>query len=602
MPRYPFTPELLDALPEELAELFRSLELHLLREICSRLKLSGQLNEVTVQAIRALRSHGIDLQDIENAVADTCGIGLETLDRLLDDVVEQNQKYYTNQIDLAQVTEPDRIVDNRDIEAIRRQTWSAYRNITGSMGFLAVQRGRLTLLSPAKAYQWALDQAEIQVQSGAFSYNQAIFEAVRRLADSGLKTVSYESGHVDSVDVAVRRAVMTGVNQLNQKYREQSMDYLETDLLEVTAHRGARDIDGPMGWENHKAWQGKVYRWKAKPRASKGDYHDFEDTCGYGSVTGIGGANCRHSYWPFIEGVSERTYTDEQLENIDPLPFEFEGHTYTAYQATQKQREIERTMRKLKRRRAALEAAGLEEDAEAAGIRLRRLTEKYRQFSEAAGLPEQWERTRMVFVDEDSQTNAAERLEKFAQSGILSDTGQSGIPITEEAIQRVPLVRPERWTEEQAVKLQDAHRELLQSVIDKPVGTEAGAIYSPDMKLLERRAGDDAMQQISMPRYDEPHILIHSHPSGGTFSHTDLQNFVFRENLMTMTAVGNNGQVYMLSKREQYDGFKTYIALNTELPVLEKFVESDDLQGYLSEIDSFIRELRSYGVEFIEDG
>jgi len=105
-----------------------------------------------------------------------------------------------------------------------------------------------------------------------------------------------------------------------------------------------------------------------------------------------------------------------------------------------------------------------------------------------------------------------------------------------------------------------------------------------------------------MPRYDEPHILIHSHPSGGTFSHTDLQNFVFRENLMTMTAVGNNGQVYMLSKREQYDGFKTYIALNTELPVLEKFVESDDLQGYLSEIDSFIRGLRSYGVEFIEGG
>lgn len=422
MPRYPFTPELLDTLPEELAELFRSLELQLLREICSRLKLSGQLNKVTVQAIQALRSHGVDLQDIEKAVADTCGIGLEMLDRLLDDVVEQNQKYYAEQIDLTQVTEPVRLVDDRDIEAIRRQTWSAYRNITGSMGFLVVQRGRLTLLPPARAYQWALDQAEVQLQSGAFSYNQAIFEAVRQLADSGLKTVSYESGHVDSVDVAVRRAVMTGVNQLNQKYREQSMDYLETDLLEVTAHRGARDIDGPLGWENHKAWQGKVYRWKAKPQASKGEYPDFEDTCGYGSVTGIGGANCRHSYWPFIEGVSDRTYTDEQLENIDPPPFEFEGHTYTAYQATQKQREIERTMRKLKRRRAALEAAGLEEDAQVAGIRLKRLTEKYRQFSEAAGLPEQWERTRMGFVDEASKTNAAERLEKFAQSGILSDT------------------------------------------------------------------------------------------------------------------------------------------------------------------------------------
>ena len=74
--------------------------------------------------------------------------------------------------------------------------------------------------------------------------------------------VAYEIGHIDQLDVAVRRAVMTGVNQLNQKYREQSMDYLETDLVETTAHLGARNIDGPNGWENHAKWQGKVYRWK----------------------------------------------------------------------------------------------------------------------------------------------------------------------------------------------------------------------------------------------------------------------------------------------------------------------------------------------------
>ena len=118
------------------------------------------------------------------------------------------------------------------------------------------------MLPPAQTYLWALDNSSMQIQSGAISYNQAIAEAVKQLADSGLKTVSYESGHVDSVDVAVRRAVMTGVNQLNQKYREQSMDYLETDLVEVTAHLGARNTDGPNGWENHAKWQGGVYRWE----------------------------------------------------------------------------------------------------------------------------------------------------------------------------------------------------------------------------------------------------------------------------------------------------------------------------------------------------
>ena len=269
MIRYPFSPSVLDALPEELTELFRGLELKLLEEICSRLKIAGQLNEVTVQDIRALRAHGIDLKDIKKAIDKATGIGEKKLDKLLDDVVSRNQRYYTEMIDLAGVTAPERLVNEADIAAIRRQTWAAYKNITGSMGFLVVQGGRMTMLPPARAYQWALDEAVLQIKSGAISYNQAIKSAIEQLSGSskmfpkcGFKTVSYESGHVDSVDVAVRRAVMTGVNQLNQKYREQSMDYLETDLVEVTAHLGARNIDGPNGWENHAKWQGKVYRWK----------------------------------------------------------------------------------------------------------------------------------------------------------------------------------------------------------------------------------------------------------------------------------------------------------------------------------------------------
>ena len=179
MPRYPFSPQILEALPEELAELFRGLELKLLEEICSRLKIADQLNEVTVQDIRALRAHGIDLEDIKKAIRETTDIGEEKLDKLLDDVVARNQRYYTDMIDLAGVTAPERLVNEADIAAIRRQTWGAYKNITGSMGFLTVQGGRMVMLGPAKAYQWALDSAEIQIQSGAISYNQAIATAVR---------------------------------------------------------------------------------------------------------------------------------------------------------------------------------------------------------------------------------------------------------------------------------------------------------------------------------------------------------------------------------------------------------------------------------------
>mgnify|MGYP001026572002 FL=1 len=141
------------------------------------------------------------------------------------------------------------------------------------MGFLTVQGGRLMVSEPAKVYEQALDNALMQIQSGAVSYNQAISEQVKRLADRGLcvaydkngnllkNRVAYESGHVDSVDVAVRRAVMSGVNALNQRYREQSMDYLGTNLVEVTAHLGARNIPGPLGFEAHSEWQGRVFAW-----------------------------------------------------------------------------------------------------------------------------------------------------------------------------------------------------------------------------------------------------------------------------------------------------------------------------------------------------
>lgn len=393
--KYPFTPEVLDGLPEGIAELYRSLESTLLKEICSRLDLAGELNEVTVDSIRALRSHGISLDEIESAIRENTQISEEELQKLLDDVVARNQEYYTELIDLAGVTQPQTLLSQSDIDAIIRQTGTEMINITQSMGFLV--DGGKTMLDPARAYQWALNNAELEIMSGAIDYNQAIKSSVRQLADSGLRYVTYESGHRDHIDVAARRAVMTGINQLCSRYSEQSMDYLNTDLVETTAHSGARNIGGVNGWEAHTEWQGKVFHWRAKGNRNRGKYPDFERSCGYGDVTGILGANCRHFFHPFVDDVMERTYTDSQLRHIDDgRDCDFEGKHYTAYEATQKQREIERTVRKLERRRIAFETQGNTEEAQAAQAQQRRLRKKYREFSKAADLPLQTERMRIT--------------------------------------------------------------------------------------------------------------------------------------------------------------------------------------------------------------
>lgn len=387
--KYPFHPEVLDALPEELAELFRALEITLLDEICSRLGFADQLNEVTVQDIQALRMHDIDLKSIEEAISKTAGISKQKLNSLLNDVVERNQKYYTEVIDLAHVTQPKTLVDAATVDAIKRQAHDTFRNLTASMGFLVGN----TMLKPARAYQWALDNAEMQIQSGAISYNQAIKTAVKQLADSGLKVVDYESGHRDQIDVAARRAVMTGVNQICAKYTEQSAEYLETPYFEVSAHAGARDIPGKSPWSSHKAWQGLVYSTR-----SNDIYPSIYDVCGLGAVDGLEGANCRHRRNVWVEGVSERTYTDEQLEHIDDgLGCTFDGKTYTAYEATQMQRRVERQIIKQKRFVTAYKASEQTDEYRAAKIKLTRLNSKYNAFSEAAKLPLQWERTKVLY-------------------------------------------------------------------------------------------------------------------------------------------------------------------------------------------------------------
>ena len=485
MDKYPFQPELLDALPERVAALFRELEDMLLEDICSQLS-TGKMNEVTVQGIRALRGIGIDLEEIEKAIRETASISESALNDLLDDVVSRNQSYYSDLIDFAGLTQPENIVGSDDIDAIIAQTKNELSNITQSMGFL-VDNGR-TKLGPAEAYQWALDNAEMQIQSGAISYNQAINSAVRQLADSGLKTVKYESGHIDQLDVAARRAALTGIHQVCAKYTEQSAAYLDSPYYEVSAHAGARDKPGASPWASHKDWQGKVYSVRT------GDiYPNIYAVCGLGYVDGLEGANCRHIRNVWVEGVSERTYTDEQLANIDKPPFKYEGRTYTTYEATQKQREIERTIRKLKRERDAYKAAGLDEEAQTVSIRINRLSKEYTEFSKAAGLREQRERMQVTYGD-DSVTKKAEPVAK-----LTAEPAETARRYSDVTAQWMETATPNSHT------VQELQAYTANGVTYEVDGHNVVLDYSPHEKeiaeLLERELGGEIYM---VPRVNNP--------------------------------------------------------------------------------------------------
>ena len=229
-----------------------------------------------------------------------------------------------------------------------------------------------TALTSRQTFLSAADMAYMKVTSGAFDYNTAIKQAVIEIAKKGVETIGTKTemigfaGRVDHIDVAVRRAVLTGVNQTAGKLTMSRISEMGTDLVETTAHRGARPA--------HQKWQGRVHSMSG----AKG-YPDFKETR-YGFVDGLMGANCRHSFHPFIEG-STPTVDPEDYENQE---VSFRGEKMDFYEATQRQRKYEREIRKWKRQKSALESAGLGNEEER--IKIRDLQREAKAFSEATGV------------------------------------------------------------------------------------------------------------------------------------------------------------------------------------------------------------------------
>lgn len=180
-------------------------------------------------------------------------------------------------------------------DAVKKQTQDELENISESYGFAVMMGSRKVFMPFATYYQRYIDAAIMDVISGGFDYNSVIRRVVTQMVNSGLRTVDYASGHSSSVDVTIRRSILTGVSQITGKINERNASELDTEYFEVDWHPAARP--------DHQKWQGKVY-----------SRDELRSVCGLGTVMGLCGANCRHTYYPFIPGVSERLYTDEWLE------------------------------------------------------------------------------------------------------------------------------------------------------------------------------------------------------------------------------------------------------------------------------------------------
>lgn len=376
------TPEELRELPEHIAQNYRDLEDQIIADISRRISKTGRITDTAQFQIESLQEIGLSLKEIEKKVSAINGLSQKELEDLFDSAVRQSMLFDNNiysQGGLGEVVLENSPAIMQFMQAQYEKTAGELINLTKSLGFSEVVNGKTVFKPVARMYQDILNYTQFQIASGAMDYNTAIKQSVKKLSDSGIRTVDYKTGWVNKVDVAARRAVLTGINQTVGQISLAHAEMLGSDIMELTAHASARP--------DHATWQGQLVS-----IGGQGGYLNLSDI-GYGEVTGFKGANCRHDWNPFIPGVSVRNYTDEELKNIDPPPFEYEGKIYTAYEASQKQRQIETAIRNTKRQLIAYDNAGLKGDFTAASIKLRRQRELYTDFSKAASLREKVERT-----------------------------------------------------------------------------------------------------------------------------------------------------------------------------------------------------------------
>lgn len=374
-----------EKLSRKIEKNYLDLEERIMKDIVRRIKKAGKITSTADYQINRLLVLGNSSEDVERMIKDALDASYPDMFELYDQVIDweyvRNKDIY-EQVNQEFIPFEENGELQQTLEALTMQTGAELENITRSLGFcLDYGNGRRVLTPLAEVYQGFLDAACMDVVSGAFDYNSALRWVVTQLTNSGLRRIDYASGHSNRVEVAARRAVMTGITQMTGHISDLNAQKLGTNYFEVAWHAGARPT--------HQAWQGKVY--------SRDELYSI---CGLGTVTGLEGANCYHERYPFIPGISERNWSDEWLEKKnreENTPKEFQGKEYTLYEAKQRQRQLETAMRAQREQVSLLKAGGaVPEEVMLARCKYQAQMDEYARFSNKMGLEQERER---IYLD-----------------------------------------------------------------------------------------------------------------------------------------------------------------------------------------------------------
>lgn len=373
-----------DQVADKIAARYISLEERILQDIARRIKKTGEITSTADWQINRLRILGYSSEDIEREIKKTLDASYPEMFELYDKVIDWE---YVRNKDVYEQINAEFIPyeENRQLQhitdAIIQKSLEDLENVTRSLGFYLDYNGRKVLTPLSQVYTNYLDNACFDIVTGAFDYGSVLRRVVTQLTNSGLRKIEYGSGYASRVEVAARRAVMTGVANLTGEIADYNAKKLGTEYFEVEWHAGARPT--------HAVWQGQVWT-----------KEQLYSVCGLGTVTGLLGANCYHTYYPFFPGISERNWSDDWLEEQnrkESKPKEFRGKEYALYEAKQRQRQMETAMRAQREKVQMLQNGGADrQEVMLQKAKYQGQLNEYAAFSRKMGLKEERER---IYLD-----------------------------------------------------------------------------------------------------------------------------------------------------------------------------------------------------------
>lgn len=374
--------EWLNALPRQVEENMRRQNAEVISVICRRIKYFGDLRPTEIKMLsNSIAFAGADLKQIERIIKKYTDLNTAEIKKLFEAAAKENdvfaEQYYKHRGLMPLSTENNSYLKSL-LYAAEKSTLGTFQNLSDTYGFKFQGERAMTL---RRTYTRVIDKAIYEISTGVTDYNTAMRKSVKQLADSGIRTVEWESGVTRRTDTAARMNILDGVRRLNQEMLIFHGEQYGSDGVELSAHAiSAPDHMFVQGHQFANEEFNKMQEGQSCTDVNGREYEGFERP--------ISNCNCRHIAFPIIVGISQPAYTDEQLEKMAQ-------NSREQYDNTQKMRAMETKLRQLKNQHVALSSSGDILEARRVQRQINEKTKEYKAFCQKTGLISRYERTKV---------------------------------------------------------------------------------------------------------------------------------------------------------------------------------------------------------------